>query len=620
MESNQNLIGSKRWVLGQNQNTNLQVNLTSRNRPLIEYDRIDILNLQQLFNEEREKSKKYRINGTINLYVSATLATGSTVYVDGKYDGYAWDPLLYGSPPITPSNWVMQITYPSNSDYNFLINSRTTNGTISSLVYRGLQYQKLSFVLNNGNNYLTVLGIQKHKLQVGDFIYLYSNSVFNPLQGFYKIRELGINGENQEVDFTLDTIINPTTIPFGFGNFVRVVDTSQEDFTFSSSSDFLRATATDVSGNTLGNYGLNEERYTMIETSSPHNLIKNNYVEIRTFASQPLSSLNGIWLVENIVTTNTTSASTKFIIRHNLQLPKGSIQNYSSPYPKWRLVDGTPSEYYVRKFELLTTNNYEVYRTTKFSSNIYPDTSDKGIGLSNDTWGFQFNKDIDIERLRDNRNGSISKLYYTIIKRAGQKPYNWENVTADWDFNYKTTNVTNGLEYISIVRPNAIGTIEKFSARTETLDNNGLIVTTDGDKYIGDLTEFNRLELKEITISEVIHRFGDVGGVESYYYKPFNELPIRRYSNNIETAESIDNIINVPTNYVTYSDNSIAWRDLLSIGFFEEGTNGVNYPFINNTHYLYFNYNLYVRRQFPLPENIINPRDGNFINKTNLEC
>jgi hypothetical protein len=584
MESNyvRQLIGNKRYKLAPNTNTNLQLQLEEKTKPLTEYDIIDIVNLQNLFEEERRKATNYRFNGKLAIYTSNVLSTGATNTV--------WDPMFYGTPPVAPNNWVMQITYPSDMDFNYLIQARTPSGTISSNAFRGLQYEMLGDTLINGDDKLTVSGIQTHNLVVGEYIYLYSNTSYNPLQGIHKIQALGINDEERTKSLTLDTIIN--TVPSGSGNFVKIVEPSFDDINFNNPSLFSTATATDISGSTSGSFSFGETRYATINSTTPHNLLVNDFVDIRTGTS---SVFNGTWRVYSIVST------TKFVIRIDLSIPKGTTQTYS-PYISWRRLDGTPSEYYIRNFEVLTSNNYEVYPCA-FSTNTYSDVSDPTIGTVNDIWSFQYNQDVSVERIRDNRGGPISEMYYTIVKRAGQNPFDWTNVIADWDFNHETTSVSpyNGLEIISQYVPSSIGTIEKFSARTETIDINGEIKAISGSKYIGDFIDYNSKEIQERTIAEIIHRFGTTSNLagEGYYHKPFKKLQLRKYSNIIETAPSGQTVVDIPENYVTYADSSIAWKDLLTIGYFEEGTNGVDYPFVNGAHYFYFNHNLYIRRQRP---------------------
>jgi len=597
-----NLIGSKRYKLATDQNTNVQLQLEEKTKPLTEYDIIDIVNLHQVFEEERQKSKTYRFNGKLNIYTSNVLSVDAT--------NSMWDPLFYGNPATTPNNWVMQVTYPSTMDYKYTIQARTTSGTIVSDAFRGFQYEELGTIVSNSVTLLTVKGVQSHNMSVGDYIYLYSNSSFSPIQGFHKISELGINGDNQKRDLTLETIVDLTSVPLGFGNFMRIFEPSFDDLRFDSPLTLSTVTATDISGSTFGSYLVGEDRYLMINSTTPHNLLINDFVDIRTGASSLL--LNGLWRVYNII--NTTS----FVIKLDMGIAKG-VTLTPSPQPLWRRLDGTPSEYYIRKFEVLTSNDYSVYPCA-FSSGVYSDVSDVTIGTANDTWLFQFDRDISVERIVDNRGGSISELYYTIIKRSGKNPYDWSNVTADWDFNYSDIDTTNGLEDISKWNTSGIGSVEKSSPRTETIDSNGDIQPTEGSKYIGDFIDYNSREIKERTISEVVHRFGLNSSpfAEGYYYKPFKKLQIRQHSNVIETAQANEIMIDIPGNYETYADGSIAWRDLLTIGYFEEGDNGVEYPFVNGSQYFYFNHNLFVRRQ--KPTNQINQDDARVsINKKD-EC
>jgi len=613
METNNitNLLGSKRFKLGKNTNTNIQLQLENTTKNLIEYDALDIVNLQELFEQERNECSKYRINGKLNIYVSGEVATASTVYLEGKYSSYSWDPLFYGNPPVAPSNWVMQITYPSDSDIDFVLKSRTNSGLIASNAFRGLQYETLSYVNINNDNYLTIIGIQNHNLSVGDSVYIYSYNAYNPLQGIHKVKSLGVNSTDEKKHLTLETIVNPTNVPLTNGNFVKIVNPSFDDVNVNNLNSFIKATATDLSGNTTGSYTPQEVRYTTITTSLPNDLLIGDFIEIRDY---PTFYLNGIWKVSNILNPN------KFVIRATVSNTKG-VEYNPTPTPNFRRIEGTPSEYYVRKFEVLTSNNYEVYPAS-FSTNIYPDVSDISIGLLNDTYLFQFNKDVNVGNLIDNRNGPISELYYTIIKRSGNLPFNWSDVTSDWEFNYKDANTINGLEFISKNNSSGIGTIEKFSARTETIDTFGNGEILSGDKYIGDFVEFNRLEIKETTISDIIHRFGPNTNPNGngYYYKPFKKLQIRVYSNFTEQAESIDNIVDIPNNYVTYPDKSIAWKDLLTVGYYEEGSNGVNYPFLNASHYFYFNHNLFVRKQVPQSTMDFSSSRFRDVTKDNLIC
>jgi len=598
-----NIIGSKRFKKATNQNTNIQIGFEESVRPIIEDNVIDIVSQYQVFLEEREKIKKYRFNGRFNIYTTNAISSASTAYINGRYSDEVWNPLFYGLPqPLTPSNWVMQITYPSDSLYNYPINARTNSGNIVSEAYRGLQYQYLSTTLINNNSYLTVVGVQNHNLVEGEYVYIYSNNFYNSLQGVYSVRSVGIDGSNLKTNLTLDVIVDPNTVPFGPGNFIKIVQPSSDDINFTNPGSILFVTATDITGSTIGTYTLNESKYVKVKTSQPHKLLTNNFVEIMVGSA---SALNGVWKVYNIVST------TEFIVKIDLYVNKGTVIT-PTPLPKYRYFDGTPSEYYVRLFEVLTTNDYDVYNCS-FAKNIY------NLGVANDSFLFQFNQDINIKNIVDHQNSEVSELYHGIIKRSGTRPYPWGNITSHWDFNRTTATKTNYIEEISRTKLNTVGSIEKLSARTETIVN-GQIVASPGSKYIGDFIEYNSLEITEKVSAEIIHRIDILDNTEGYYYKPFKRLQIRKYSNTIEYAKPNEVILNIPGNYVTYSDGSIAWRDLLPIGFYQDFDNGVEYPFLNDAHYFYFNRDLFVRRQNPV--NIVTPTEDLNVDPNNLtvEC
>ena len=120
-------------------------------------------------------------------------------------------------------------------------------------------------------------------------------------------------------------------------------------------------------------------------------------------------------------------------------------------------------------------------------------------------------------------------------------------------------------------------------------------------------------------MSEVFHRLtfnnnlinsGGTGDViqEGYYYPPHHTVPIRKHSNSIVTYKDYRF---VPA-YATFSqyENLWRWRSILEIGFFDEETNGVDYPFVNGHHYTYKNINFFIKpdiNKSALTDEIIGP-------------
>ena len=622
------LLGSKRFKLSDNVDTYLNLNLEGKTNLLNEPDIIDIINQEELAQEERNRSLTFRINGRVNIITNNALTNfkynpNGTISVVGAVNE-DWDILMDGNPAVAPNNWIIQVLYTNRLNYSFNIKSRAKGASstdpstpiMSSLAYRGIQFKSLSSETISGTDEKVLIEcVQDHNLEVGDYVYLSSNIFVFSSQvlpkeyvGIHKVESLGRGGKNLDKIFILDTI---HTIPFtGVGNIKRVVNPSVRDIEFIDPQIINNYTTVDMSGNTpqtlglipLTNtvgipYPLNSEEFVMFETSPlPHNLKENNYIEIRAVGT---NTLNGLYFVEKIIN------DFRFIVRLSIGINWGQLGSVTNLI-EFRAMDGTPSDYYVRYLSVLTADDYETHNCA-YSGSIYPESATNEIGVSNDTWMFQFNKDIKLDNLLNHRNGYVKDLYVGFIKRSGENTFPWSDVVSDWDFNSKSTTVIPGehIDNISLYQSSNIGTVEKKNV---------------GDEYVFDFVEFNKILIEEKVAATTIHRFTRNDGLgpypcpcppgqsQGYYLEPFNKLTIRKDSLNIEYAESDDNIVGLPPNYVTYPGGQIAWRDLLTPGFFEEGTNGVDYPFVNGAHYLYRNYMLYIRTQWPIEALI----DNNF--------
>ena len=121
-----------------------------------------------------------------------------------------------------------------------------------------------------------------------------------------------------------------------------------------------------------------------------------------------------------------------------------------------------------------------------------------------------------------------------------------------------------------------------------------------GTTYRGAFVEYNPFELKERIISEIQHSLqfnrdamyeypgGSSDYIKSIYkYKPHNRIPIRKLST---TVSYEDSLFTTPP-YATYSlsEGTFRWRPILPLDYFEDGDNGVNYPYLNDAHYPYLN-------------------------------
>ena len=78
-----------------------------------------------------------------------------------------------------------------------------------------------------------------------------------------------------------------------------------------------------------------------------------------------------------------------------------------------------------------------------------------------------------------------------------------------------------------------------------------------------------------------------------WVYDPLTEYQLQVWSSYIETADP--NVLGIPY-WAKYIDGLYFWRDLLSVGYFEDvdQTLGVDYPFLNGSHYINKDKNLMV--------------------------
>jgi hypothetical protein len=119
-----------------------------------------------------------------------------------------------------------------------------------------------------------------------------------------------------------------------------------------------------------------------------------------------------------------------------------------------------------------------------------------------------------------------------------------------------------------------------------------------GDTIDGDFCEWNDYEQLERVISPYYQKlkynqdiFKTVDSPSSnapgFYYQPHTSMTIRVFSDYIETGD-IEIIAGIPGYaYFSSSDQQFRWRDLYTYGFRDNLGRGVNYPFLNFSHYPY---------------------------------
>jgi hypothetical protein len=262
-----------------------------------------------------------------------------------------------------------------------------------------------------------------------------------------------------------------------------------------------------------------------------------------------------------------------------------------------RVFAGEPSTYYVRKFKKIQTVNgiledddYEVYPIA-FSKNIFNDEVYQAV----------FNEDIDVDGLTDNLGRPLSEVYLTTVKNDPSNMFT--NIQSGIDMSF-LTGAINDTQIANIRRIHDGGGTPFLSHIP--LDTN--VQITD-DTFYGDVAEYNRYQVKETILGDVLHRFNTDNRVgtgsalvsgnrqEGYMYKPHHKIQIRNFSVYIEQGDS--STVGIPNYAEDLGDGRFLWRDLLDIGFDDGNSEAVDYPFLNGCHYLHTNLCFTLKRQDP---------------------
>ena len=290
--------------------------------------------------------------------------------------------------------------------------------------------------------------------------------------------------------------------------------------------------------------------------------------------------------------------------------------------------NGFKSKYYFRLFKKITTVNdginngiienddYEVYPAA-FSQTVFND----------EVFQFVFNEDIDVGKVVDNLGRPLSEIYLTIIKN---RDYNilgnisfFTQIQAGVDCGF-VAGILNGDDIPDIRRMRdgsqaSIGTqttTQYLSSPTPLTSSTTTVIDgiTINDAYFyGDVVEFNDFEQIEHVLGVVAHRFNTTNRIgqgvtttgytisgprhEGYMYYPHHKMQIRQFSNYVESGDA--NTIGIPDYAIDLGDGRWLWRDILDIGVNNGQETTLNYPFLNGAHYIYQNYCFPVRRQDP---------------------
>lgn len=290
----------------------------------------------------------------------------------------------------------------------------------------------------------------------------------------------------------------------------------------------------------------------------------------------------------------------------------------------------TMSTYYVRQHKILTDEDsivlgksgfeQQIFKTNKklVSSNISPNKQSR-ISIKNGSTVYtsSFSDDIDTSTIIDNHKRPISELYYSIIWKGylgwtfglTKSGGGFYGLKQGWEFNTHPLNInpTAPNTWWRNSNPDA-DTNFTMGSYTTPYGIPGKPFTyvkppSKGDVFDGDYCEWNDYSQEERVISDMYHKFrfnpfyfnigvspnsnpfGDT--CKGYYYKPLYPVKIRAYSDYVEEGNPM-NVVGIPDYaYFSQNDNKFRWRDIYPYGYVDNDNIGVDYPFLNNAHYPY---------------------------------
>ena len=560
------ILGSLRYKSAPDTNLSFGVPIKQTSKTNTEFDRSLDVNLEQVFDNERQKSDNFRPSCKFTLLFKNSYS-GFTNYPPYENNLYYLNESVAAINNCPPNPSIAWTGLPQYNEFDFIRNDYNVSG-YTQPPNEHLIFAPKSASSYNWNFYMT---------------YAYDNDYTKNMKFFDK-------KSNQYVSWVCSD-----GIPFVIGN---------------SSTNGLGI----VEFRCPSKHGLNVGEFVKLNFSYNGK----DLFQVDSLGNDAYDSEEYIFNIINIGYTGTTFNTGQF-----------------GTFKRVILGDNVPdsiSEYYVRKHKILTSSDKAVMAKCGFEENILGikkkyessgftpnQTSRVSVKEGAQSYSLSFNQDIRINSIRDNQKRPISELFFTVIWKGYfgwtlgplKSGSTYRGLQQGWEFNLPLNPNTN-LPNVWWNNPNsdAESNIPTNTYTTTWLNSSGQTIPfvysealNIGDVLDGDYCEWNDYDQMERVISLEYHKFKfnvlnfNIGKLPSqpatnyfgYYYQPHYSLKIKDYSNYIEEGD-IQNVVGIPDySYFSTSKNLFIWRDLYPYGFIDNDGIGVNYPFLNGTHYPYEN-------------------------------
>ena len=272
----------------------------------------------------------------------------------------------------------------------------------------------------------------------------------------------------------------------------------------------------------------------------------------------------------------------------------------------------TKSRYYVRIHKIITDPHDSIITMNGFELNSFNDegvyqfsslTPNK-IGRvsayqSSKTYNVTLAHDLSVVNQQDNNKKPLTQIFAT-FQYVGYMGW-FNQLRRGWKFNM-LPGKTN--QWWSTTNNDSLETND-ITGYTRTQGNQVYNFTvnlprTSGDTMYGDWCEWNEITQTERVISPYMQKLTyyqkgftvpttATTNPNGYYYQVHNPITLKVFSSYLETASN--NLVEDVPAWAYFSNNlqQWIWREIYTYGYIDSLERGVDYPFLNETHYPFDN-------------------------------
>lgn len=565
MEKRQIILPEKRYEKASTEELTLRVDFSETKKLLTNDDRDIVLDLNQLFNEERNESSNYKIFGKMRM-VFRNMYLGSTDYVylkdklalhgdgsDGNFDGYL------------PYNEFALLR-------NDLYREQTNVVSVSDMsTFSGFT---VSTTEKSPHNVITAMNAP----------------TFN--WNFY-LSYVYTGDTKYNMYYTLSGSTTPFSFYSGDGIPFRITDGGTE---YKLTSPVP--------------HGMNEGEYIIIE---------GNIYYINTVGDEVYNSEK---YVVNILKSQIPPTDTIFTHRITVTgkrcLDLSNVSGTTSQYYVHKLKTLTSYDEVLIDKSGFESTIFEDERKLLFEN--YSGTNDVLVVRNRmETIIYDFKNPFILTGLTNNLGYLPTDVYVSTVFRNGNGYFNYPPKVG-YKFNFHDTWVDSSFEYNSSKESSITGhtftETQYIPAPVEVFSfTSGNTIPT-GTTLTGAFVEYVPTEMKERIISESFYKLTIPTDIFNYgqnqpsfysgvttnntvglFYQPHTRVKLRELSPYVETSNE-PNIENLPQNAKYFTDEKLwKWRDLYDQGYVDDLGYGTDNPFLNNMHYVKTDINFYLRNE-----------------------